>query len=216
MKFMFLGAPGAGKGTYSEVLSQNLNIPTVITGDILRKELKSGSKLAFEIERIIIKGHLVPDDVIIKIVSCELFKDRYKKGFILDGFPRTVVQAEALEKIGIEFNKVFDIIVNDELIYKRMSGRRICKGQDCNKVYNIYNIEKKPKVALRCDFCNQMLVCRADDSAETVKERLKVYRVQTAPLKNFYFKRGNLVEIDGAESFEKVTQKLVSICEGLS
>ncbi len=206
MNIILLGAPGAGKGTQAEVISEKLNIPTISTGDIIREALKKGTEMGLKAKSFIDKGHLVPDEVVIGIVTQRLNQGDCKNGFILDGFPRTVAQAEALDNSGIKIDYVLDIEVDDELIYKRMSGRRIC--EKCNRTFNV-NTDKRPKVEGKCDFCAGALVQRMDDNLETVKERLKVYYSQTHVLKEYYDKRGMRVEIDGTKPLNEITANVL-------
>ncbi len=205
MKIIFLGAPGAGKGTQAAYVSEHFKIPTISTGDIIRQTLKSGSEMGEKLKSYIEKGHLVPDEAVIEMVRERISKDDCKSGFILDGFPRTVKQAEALDHSGIDIDKVIDIEVDDEIIYKRMVGRRICSK--CGKTYNI-DLNVLPKKDGICDVCSGDLIQRADDKLETVKERLKVYYDQTHVLKDYYDKQGKRVVIDGAQSLEKIAEDI--------
>ena len=207
MKIVLLGAPGAGKGTQAEVLSKRLNIPTISTGNIIREALKSGSDIGIKAKAFVDKGQLVPDEVVIGIVKERINRDDCKNGYILDGFPRTIYQAEALHNMNIEIDKVVNIDVSDSLIYKRMLGRRICK--DCGATYNVNTEERKPKINNVCDKCTGTLIQRTDDSKETVKERLDVYYSQTEPLVNYYKDKGKLLTIDGEKSLEEITDKIL-------
>ena len=210
MKIILLGAPGAGKGTQAAIINEKLKIPTISTGNIIREALKSGSEIGNKAKEYVDKGQLVPDEVVIGIVKERISKPDCKNGFILDGFPRTIVQAEALEKMGIEIDKIIDIEVEDELIYNRMVGRRVCSK--CGATYNI-NTECKPKTEGVCDSCAGPLVQRKDDNPETVKERLKVYYEQTEPLKDFYKKKGKLFEIDGSKPLEEASGEIIKLIE---
>ncbi len=210
MNIIFLGAPGAGKGTQAEIISKEFKIPTISTGDIIRQALKSGSEMGLMAKSYIDKGHLVPDEVVIGIVKDRISKDDCKNGFILDGFPRTIAQAEALDSSGVNVDKVIDIEVNDELIYKRMAGRRVCSK--CGKVYNV-DLDMKPEVDGICDVCSSALVQRMDDKLETVKERLKVYYDQTHILKDYYDKQGKRFVVDGSKSLEEITENVNKILE---
>ena len=201
MKIIFLGAPGAGKGTQAEIVSEKLAIPTVSTGNIIRAALKNGTPMGLQAKAYIEAGKLVPDDVVIGIIKDRLAEDDCQNGFILDGFPRTIPQAEALDEMGIVIDRVIDIEVADEKIAKRMSGRRVCKA--CG---NSYHLEyKKPAVDGVCDACGGELVQRKDDAPETVLERLKVYHEETEPLKNYYEKQGKLFIVEGQEEVADTT-----------
>ena len=201
MNIIFLGAPGAGKGTQAEIVSAKLAIPTVSTGNIIRAALKNGTPMGLQAKSYIEAGKLVPDEVVIGIIKDRLAEDDCQNGFILDGFPRTIPQAEALDAMGITIDKVIDIEVADEKIAKRMSGRRVCKA--CG---NSYHLEyKKPAVDGVCDACGGELVQRKDDAPETVLERLKVYHDETEPLKNYYEKQGKLVIVEGQEEVADTT-----------
>jgi adenylate kinase len=201
MNIIFLGAPGAGKGTQAEIVSAKLAIPTVSTGNIIRAALKNGTPMGLQAKSYIEAGKLVPDEVVIGIIKDRLAEDDCKNGFILDGFPRTIPQAEALDAMGITIDKVIDIEVADERIAKRMSGRRVCKA--CG---NSYHLEyKKPAVDGVCDACGGELVQRKDDAPETVLERLKVYHDETEPLKSYYEKQGKLFIVEGQEEVAATT-----------
>ncbi len=201
MKIIFLGAPGAGKGTQAEIVSEKLSIPTVSTGNIIRAALKNGTPMGLQAKAYIEAGKLVPDDVVIGIIKDRLAEDDCQNGFILDGFPRTIPQAEALDEMGIVIDRVIDIEVADEKIANRMAGRRVCKA--CG---NSYHLEyKKPAVDGVCDACGGELVQRKDDAPETVLERLKVYHDETEPLKNYYEKQGKLFIVEGQEEVADTT-----------
>ncbi|MGN1444004.1 MAG: adenylate kinase [Acutalibacteraceae bacterium] len=201
MKLIFLGAPGAGKGTQAEVVSERLSIPTISTGNIIRAAIKDGTEMGKKAKDFIEKGALVPDEVVIGIIKDRLKEDDCKNGFILDGFPRTVPQAEALDEMGIEIDKVIDIEVPDEKIAARMSGRRVCQG--CGASYHL--LYKKPEKDGVCDSCGGELVQRKDDHPDTVLERLAVYHTQTEPLKEFYEKKGKLKIVEGQEEIADTT-----------
>lgn len=207
MKIVLLGAPGAGKGTQAIVLSERLNIPTISTGNIIREALKSGSDMGKKAKSFVDQGQLVPDEVVIGIVKERIKQSDCTDGYILDGFPRTISQAEALHDMHIKVDKVIDINVSDSVIYERMLGRRVCTN--CGSTYNINTAGRKPKVENSCDKCTGTLVQRTDDNKETVKERLKVYHSQTEPLVNYYKGRGKLVTIDGERSLEEITEKIL-------
>ena len=201
MKLIFLGAPGAGKGTQAEVVSERLSIPTISTGNIIRAAIKDGTEMGKKAKDFIEKGALVPDEVVIGIIKDRLKEDDCKNGFILDGFPRTVPQAEALDEMGIEIDKGIDIEVPDEKIAARMSGRRVCQG--CGASYHL--LYKKPEKEGVCNSCGGELVQRKDDHPDTVLERLAVYHTQTEPLKEFYEKKGKLKIVEGQEEIADTT-----------
>ena len=198
MKIIFLGAPGAGKGTQADLVSKRLGIPTISTGAIIREAIKTGTKLGSEAKKFIEKGALVPDDVVIGIIKERLVESDCKEGFILDGFPRTVPQAEALDRMGVELDRVISIEVADEVIVERMSGRRVCSK--CGASYHVLHNPSKDGVT--CDGCGEELTIRADDAPEVVLSRLQVYHLQTEPLKDFYLKKGNLKLVYGKEKVE--------------
>ena len=193
MNLIFLGAPGAGKGTQAEILSQKLGIPTISTGNIIREALKNGTEMGLRAKAYTESGRLVPDDVVIGIIRERLSKDDCKNGFILDGFPRTIPQAEALDQMGIVIDFVIDIEVPDEAILSRLSGRRVCES--CGASYHLTN--KKPKAEGVCDLCGGTLVQRGDDRPETIRARLNIYHEQTEPLKSYYEKQGKLRAVSG-------------------
>jgi adenylate kinase len=201
MNIIFLGAPGAGKGTQAEIVSEKLSIPTVSTGNIIRAALKDETEMGLKAKEYIEAGKLVPDEVVIGIIKDRLSEKDCENGFILDGFPRTIPQAEALDEMGIVIDKVIDIEVPDEKIVTRMSGRRVCKN--CG---NSYHIEyKKPAKEGICNACGGELVCRKDDAPETVLERLKIYHDETEPLKEFYAGKNKLVIVEGQEEVADTT-----------
>ena len=195
MKLILLGAPGAGKGTQAEVICKALNIPAISTGNIIREALAQGTEMGLKAKSFMDAGQLVPDDVVIGIIKERLAKDDCANGFILDGFPRTIPQAEALDAMGVIIDKVIDIEVPDEKIAARMSGRRVCK--DCGSSYNLEY--KAPKAEGVCDACDGELIQRKDDAPETVLDRLAVYHKQTEPLKDYYSKKGILRIVEGQE-----------------
>ena len=205
MKLILLGAPGAGKGTQAEVICKHLGIPAISTGNILREALKSGTELGLKVKSYMESGGLVPDEIVIKIIEERVSKSDCKKGFILDGFPRTIPQAEALDKMGINIDKVIEIDVSDDIIIERMSGRRVC--EQCGLSYHLKN--KKPQQEGICDKCHGTLVQREDDQPDTVKNRLKIYHAQTKPLEKYYEKQGKLVIIHGDNKSIEETAKLV-------
>ena len=195
MNLILLGAPGAGKGTQAEVICEHLHIPAVSTGNMMREALKNGTEMGLRAKSYMEEGKLVPDEVVIGIIKDRLQQDDCKGGFILDGFPRTIPQAEALDKMGIVIDKVIDIEVPDEKIVERMSGRRVCES--CGASYHL--LYKKPEKEGVCGKCGGALVQRKDDHPDTVKERLKVYHEQTEPLKAYYEKQGKLAVVEGQE-----------------
>ncbi len=194
MNLILMGAPGAGKGTQSANISAKYNIPAVSTGDMLRAAVKTGTKLGLSAKEYMDAGKLVPDEVVVGIVKDHLSTEACKNGFILDGFPRTIPQAEALEAMGVKIDVVLSIEVPDEKIIARMSGRRVCA---CGASYHVEYI--KPQVDGICDKCGAKLYIRDDDREETVANRLKTYHAQTEPLKDFYAERGNLICVEGQE-----------------
>lgn len=195
MNLILLGAPGAGKGTQAEVICSTLNIPAISTGNILREAIKNGTALGMEAKTYMDGGKLVPDEIVINILKERLSADDCAGGFILDGFPRTVPQAEALDKMGVRIDKVVDIEVADEKIMQRLSGRRVCESCGAS-----YHLEYKPSKAEGvCDKCGGKTVQRKDDHPDTIKERLHIYHEQTEPLKDYYLKTGKLVVVEGQE-----------------
>ena len=201
MKLILLGAPGAGKGTQAEIISKHLSIPTVSTGNIIRAALKAQTEMGIKAKEFIDKGLLVPDDVVIGIVRERLKENDCENGFILDGFPRTVTQAQALDDMGVEIDRVIDIQVPDEKIVQRLSGRRVCGS--CGASYHL--LYKKPAEDGVCDDCGAQLVQRSDDKEETILERLKVYHEQTEPLVDFYRKKNKLFVVEGQEEVADTT-----------
>lgn len=210
MNIILLGAPGAGKGTQAEVICEHLSIPTISTGNIIREALKSGTEMGLKAKSYMDAGALVPDDVVIGIIKERLAKDDCKGGFILDGFPRTIPQAEALDSMGVVIDKVIDIEVPDEKIIARMSGRRVC--EKCGASYHMEY--KKPSVDGVCDKCTGTLVQRKDDHPDTVKARLVVYHNETEPLKDFYSKQGKLAIVEGQEEVRDTTKLILAEVEG--
>ncbi|MCI5816856.1 adenylate kinase [Ruminococcus sp.] len=202
MNLILLGAPGAGKGTQAEVISAALSIPQISTGNILREAVKNGTEFGLKAKAAMESGALVSDEVVIGILKDRIAQDDCKNGFILDGFPRTVPQAEALEAMGVNIDKVVEIYVPDETISKRLSGRRVC--EDCGASY--HTDFKPSKVSGKCDKCGGNTVIRKDDEPATVLERLKVYHEQTAPLKAFYEQRGKLETVIGQEEVSETSK----------
>lgn len=209
MKLILLGAPGAGKGTQAEKICEKLHIPTISTGNIIRAALKNGTEMGLKAKAYMEAGQLVPDEVVIGIIKDRLKDDDCKNGFILDGFPRTIPQAQALVDMGVDIDKVIDIEVPDEKIIARMSGRRVC-----SKCANSYHMEyKKPKVDGICDACGGELVQRKDDAPETVLARLEEYHEMTEPLKGFYDKLGKLKVVEGQEDVSDTTSLVFAALE---
>lgn len=201
MNLILMGAPGAGKGTQSERISEKWNIPAISTGDILRSAAKEGTELGLLAKGYIDEGHLVPDEIVIAIIKECLSSDSCKNGFILDGFPRSIPQAEALEMMGIHIDCALSLEIADEVIIKRMTGRRMCSG--CGLSYHIEH--KKPAKENICDKCGSSLYIRKDDAAETVINRLEIYHARTEPLKAFYEARGLLKCVNGEASVDETT-----------
>ena len=211
MKLILLGAPGAGKGTQAAILQEKLGIPTISTGNILRAAIKNETPVGLQAKAFMDAGHLVPDDVIIGIISERLQEPDCENGYILDGVPRTLAQAEALEAAGIRFDAVVAIEIPDERIVERMSGRRVCEV--CGASYHIVNVPSKVEGV--CDVCGGRLVQRKDDKPETVLDRLGVYHKETEPLKGFYEARGILKTVPDQPSVEDTTQAILAVlrCE---
>ena len=205
MKLILLGAPGAGKGTQAERLCKELNVPTISTGNILRAAIKNGTPTGLKAKSFMDAGRLVPDDVIIGIITERLAEADCRDGYILDGVPRTIAQAEAMEKAGITFDAVISIEIADETIMYRMSGRRVCES--CGASYHLVAVP--PKQEGVCDKCGGKLVQRKDDEPETVKARLEVYHRETEPLKDFYAKRGLLRPVENQPSVEETSRAIL-------
>ena len=201
MRIIFLGAPGAGKGTQSEIVSAQYGIPAISTGAIIREAIAKGTKMGIAAKAFTENGELVPDDVVIGIIKERLSEDDCKNGFILDGFPRTVTQAEALDAMGVDIDLVISIEVADKDIVKRMSGRRVCAN--CGASYHI--IYKPSAKKTKCEKCGKRLSIRSDDKPNVVLERLSVYHERTEPLKDFYKKKGKCVEVQGQEILDDTT-----------
>lgn len=201
MKLILLGAPGAGKGTQAEILSRLLQIPTISTGNILRAAMKNGTPVGLRAKEYVEAGKLVPDDVIIGIIRERLAEPDCAEGYILDGVPRTIPQAEAMERLGIEVDTALSIEVEDEVIVGRMSGRRVCKA--CGGTFHVVN--NPPKTEGVCDLCGGELAVRKDDAPETVRARLATYHEETEPLKAFYEARGKLVTVDNQPTIKETT-----------
>ena len=206
MKLILLGPPGAGKGTQAEILNKKLGIPTISTGNILRAAVKNGTPVGLKAKEYMDAGKLVPDEVIIGVISERLAEADCQNGFILDGVPRTIPQAEALEKAGISFDAVVSIEISDEEIVERMAGRRVCTA--CGAPYHVKNMP--PKVEGVCDACGGKLEARADDKPEVVHDRLQVYHKETAPLKDFYAARNLLKTVDNQPTVAETTTAILN------
>ena len=204
MRLILLGAPGAGQGTQAEILSRELGIPTISTGNILRAAMKAGTEVGLKAKSYVDSGKLVPDDVIIGIIRERLAEPDCKNGYILDGVPRTIPQAQTMEDMGIDIDCALSIEIGDDTIIRRMSGRRTCKN--CSQTFHIVN--NPPKVEGVCDVCGKPIVIRKDDEPATVISRLQTYHKSTAPLKDYYGKQGKLVTVEGQDKVED-TSKLV-------
>lgn len=210
MKIIFLGAPGAGKGTQAEIVSERFGIPTISTGAIIREAIKCGTEMGLAARKYTEAGALVPDEVVIGIIRERLAKDDCNNGFILDGFPRTVPQAKALDEMGIKMDAVVSLEVADETIIERMSGRRVCPA--CGATFHTkYNPSAKGD---ECDKCGVPLSIRRDDAPEVVKSRLDIYHESTEPLKDFYAAKGILRLVEGQEKLEDTTALTLAALEG--
>ena len=205
MNLILLGAPGAGKGTQAELLVEKLSIPSISTGNMLREAMANGSELGKQVKELMESGALVPDDVILGIVAERVAQPDCVNGFILDGVPRTLAQAEGLEAKGIRIDHVVSIEIDDSVIESRMTGRRVCSR--CGASYHI--VANPPKTEGICDLCGEKLTIRKDDAPETVRHRLEVYHAQTEVLKDFYAKRGKLVLIEGNQSIEGANRDIL-------
>lgn len=212
MKLILLGAPGAGKGTQAEIICDKYNIPAFSTGNILREAVKNGTETGLKAKAYMEAGQLVPDEVVIDVIRERLEQPDAQAGFILDGVPRTVRQAEALEHLGVDIDCVININVSDEDIVKRLSGRRVC--ETCGASYHtIFKPSKLPNV---CDRCQGRLIVRKDDEPSTILDRLKVYHEQTEPLIEFYETRGKLAQVEGAEALSETTARVAKVLEALA
>ena len=205
MKLILLGAPGAGKGTQADILCKELDIPTISTGNMLRAAIKAGTETGKQAEAYMKAGKLVPDEDIIGIIHDRVAEDDCKNGYILDGVPRTIAQAESLEKAGIVFDDVISIEISDEVIMERMSGRRVC--EHCGASYHLVAVP--PKQEGICDKCGGKLIQRHDDEPETVKHRLEVYHQETEPLKEFYAKRGLLKSVENQPTVAETSEAIL-------
>lgn len=209
MKLILLGAPGAGKGTQAEVICEKLSIPAISTGNMIREALRNETELGLRAKSYMDSGALVPDEVVIGIIKERLAGDDCKDGFILDGFPRTVPQAEALDNMGIAIDRVLEIYVADSEIEKRLGGRRVCEG--CGASYHM--AYKPSKAEGVCDKCSGKLIIRKDDAPETIRDRLQVYHTQTEPLKSYYGKKGILKVVEGCEEVADTTKLVLAALE---
>lgn len=212
MKLILLGAPGAGKGTQAEFICDRFGIPALSTGNILREAVRKGTETGIKAKAYMDSGQLVPDEVIIEVIRERMQQPDAAAGFILDGVPRTVAQAEALEKMGVDIDLVLDIEVEDEEIVKRLSGRRVC--ETCGASYHtVYKPSTTPDV---CDRCSGRLIIRKDDEPDTILARLKTYHEVTYPLIDFYRQRGKLAVVKGAEEVADTRDRVFKALEGLS
>ena len=203
MNLIFLGPPGAGKGTVAQQIVADLGILQISTGDLLRNAVKEGTELGVKAKEYMDAGNLVPDEIVIGLLKERITKEDCKDGFILDGFPRTIPQAEALDESGVTIGRVVNLIVHDELIIHRLSGRRTCSR--CNAIYNVNEgCVPQPKEAGKCDKCGGELIQRDDDKPEAIKNRLAVYRKQTAPLIDYYRGKGLLKDVDASQELSKI------------
>lgn len=214
MNLILLGAPGSGKGTQAKVLTEKYGIPQISTGDILREAVKNGSEMGIKAKAAMDRGELVSDEIILGIIKERLAKDDCQKGFILDGFPRTIPQAEALEILLKDIAKKIDAVlsfnVNDNELFTRLTGRTVCKG--CGASFHVkFNPPKKDDI---CDYCNGELIIRKDDAPETVSNRLEVYKKQTEPLISFYKTKGSFVDINAEQEIEIISKELFAVLEG--
>lgn len=206
MNIILLGAPGAGKGTQAEVICKEMNIPTISTGNMLRAAVKAGTEYGLKAKAAMDAGDLVSDDIVIGILKDRIAEPDAQNGFILDGFPRTVPQAEALDAMGVQIDKVLELYVDEEVIKSRLTGRRVCL--DCGATYHV--VSKAPKVEGVCDVCGKELVIRKDDQPETVISRLETYHKSTAPLKDYYEAQGKLVTVEGTDTVEGTSELVMA------
>jgi len=207
MKLLFLGAPGAGKGTQAEIISKAINVPIIGTGNIIREAIASGSELGKQFKSYTEAGKLVPDELVVSMVKDRISRDDCKNGYILDGFPRTVVQAEKFAEMGETVDAVILLDVTDQEIIDRMTGRRVCEA--CGTPFHI--VHNPPKQEGICDLCGKKLVVRKDDAPETVLNRLEVYHAETEPLVAYYSEHGSVAKIDATMPLEEVTKAILSV-----
>jgi len=207
MNVVILGSPGVGKGTYAKILSEKYDIPRISTGDLFREAIRDETELGKKIKDYVSRGDLAPDEITIKLVKGRLGRDDCKNGFFLDGFPRTVAQAEALEKFK-KIDKVLNFVASDWVILSRLGGRRTCR--ECGAIYHIEEIP--PKVEGICDLCSGKLYQRSDETPQAIKNRLRVYREKTKPVLDYFRRKGLLADIDANHPFEEI-DKVISQCE---
>lgn len=210
MNLILLGAPGAGKGTQADAIRDAFSIPAISTGNLLREDIKTGTPAGLKAKSYMDAGQLVPDDIVIDVLKERITQDDCKNGFILDGFPRSIPQAQALEEMGVKIDKVISIEVEDDEIIRRITGRRTCSA--CGASYHI--TDNKPKTANICDRCGGKLTIRDDDTEETIKSRLEVYHKRTEPLKSFYEKEGKLIIVIGQKEVKDTTRLTLKALEG--
>lgn len=209
MNLIFLGPPGVGKGTIAKMLVEKEHIPQISTGDLLREAVKESNKLGLKAKSYMDAGKLVPDELVIKLLKERISKDDCRKGFILDGFPRTIAQAESLDDSNIKIDKVLNFKANKETIIQRLSGRRTCKK--CNAIYHIENIP--PEKEGICDKCGGELFQRDDDKPEAIKKRLEVYKQQTEPLIDFYAEKGSIVDVETDKPLDEIFDDVVAVIQ---
>lgn len=216
MRLLLMGAPGAGKGTQAALLKNAYNIPHVSTGDMFREAIKLDSELGRKVKTYMDKGELVPDSVTVEVMADRLAKDDCKDGFLLDGYPRTLKQGQELDlllkRLNIKLDKVFNFVVKEEILIRRILGRRVCKK--CGAGYHVDTL--KPKVEGVCDVCGGELISRKDDTYETIKNRISVYEKQTKPLVEYYEKQDLLVELDGSKDLNETFVEIKDILGGMN
>lgn len=209
MKLILMGAPGAGKGTHGAAIRERYHLPVISTGDLIRKAMQAETKAGEQAKAFVSAGKLVPDEMVIAMLEERLQATDCQKGYILDGFPRTIAQAQALEEMGIVIDRVIDLEVEDEVIVQRLAGRLVCR--ECGATYHIQY--SPPTGANTCDHCNHLLSRREDDEPATILERLRIYHEQTEPLRDYYASRGKLYPVKGQDTVE-ATSKLVLAAVG--